>query len=37
MSQLVKWPLRVSPDLSSTSIGWPFAAFNRDNGSCGFG
>lgn len=34
VSQLTRWPLRVSPFLSSTSIGWPWAALRRPRGSC---
>lgn len=37
VSQVTRWPLRVSPFLSSTSIGWPWAAFRRPRGSCGAG
>lgn len=33
MSQEERWPLRVSPSLSSTSMGWPTAALRRPRGS----
>lgn len=33
MSQEERWPFRVSPSLSSTSMGWPTAAFRRPRGS----
>jgi len=35
VSHCTRWPLRVSPFLSSTSIGWPCAALRRPRGSCG--
>lgn len=30
---MTRWPLSVSPLLSSTSMGWPWAAFSRPRGS----
>lgn len=34
VSQLTRWPLRVSPFFSSTSMGCPWAALRRPRGSC---
>lgn len=33
VSQLTRWPLKVSPFLSSTSMGWPWAALRMPRGS----
>lgn len=33
VSHCTRWPLSVSPFLSSTSIGWPWAALSRPRGS----
>lgn len=33
VSQLTRWPLRVSPFFSSTSMGWPCAAVSRPSGN----
>lgn len=33
VSQSTRWPLSVSPFLSSTSIGWPCAAFKSPRGN----
>lgn len=34
VSHSTKWPLSVSPFLSSTSMGWPCAALRRPRGNC---
>ncbi len=33
VSHCTRWPFSVSPLLSSTSIGWPWAALNRPRGN----
>lgn len=34
VSHSTRWPLSVSPFLSSTSMGWPCAALRRPRGNC---
>lgn len=34
VSHMTRWPLRFSPLLSSTRMGWPCAALRSPRGSC---